>query len=205
LKRRDDLLIGPKEKAIAAVKAGKKEEALAHIEELGQIFRPLHDRYGNWIEYLLDMIAERVGEDAVEEALRGIGIEVYGPWLPLFKTTTSEELTRFFAMAHKVHNSTFHIEEDDEKFTLVIPYCGSGGRIQKEGKAKTTSKPYPWSFNQEGINYYCCHCPVHVELYKEYGCKRIEVQLDKQVDKDGKPIIASCKYIIYKGEPEAKK
>ena len=26
LKRRDDLLIGPREKAIAAVKAGKKEE-----------------------------------------------------------------------------------------------------------------------------------------------------------------------------------
>ena len=202
MKRRDDLCIGPREKAIEAVKAGNKEEAIAYIEELDQLFRPLHDRYGNWIEYLLDLVAERIGEEAVEEALRGLGIEIYGSWSSLVPTMTSEEIARFFAIVHRVHNSTFHVEENDEKFTLVIPHCGSGGRIQKEGKTRTTTKSYPWSFNQEGINYYCCHCPIHVDLFKEHGCNRIEVQVNKQVDEEGKPIGIACKYIVYKGEPE---
>ncbi len=205
VKRRDDLLIGPKEKAIDAVRAGKKDEAIKYIEELSQSFRPLHDRYGSWIEFLLDLIAERLGEETVQEALRGIGIEVYGPWLSMFTTMSSEEIARLFAQAHRVHNSDFYVEEDDEKFTLVIPYCGSGGRIQKEGKTRTTTKPFPWSFNQEGVNYYCCHCPVHVNLYKEYGCNRIEVKGSKQVDEKGKPIGITCKYIIRKGEPEKRK
>jgi len=202
--RRDDLLIGPKEKAIEAVQAGRKEEAIKYIEELGQSFKPLHDRYGDWIEFLLDLIAERIGEETVQEALRGIGIEVYGPWLPMFRTMSSEEIARMFCQAQKVHNSDFHVEEDDEKFVLVLSYCGSGGRIQKEGKTRTTTKAYPWSFNQEGVNYYCCHCPVHVNLYKEYGCNRIEVEWSIQVDEEGKPIGNACRYIIYKGEPEEK-
>jgi len=41
--RRDDLLVGPKEKAIEAVKAGNKEEAIRYIQELYEEFRPLHD------------------------------------------------------------------------------------------------------------------------------------------------------------------
>lgn len=40
--RRDDLVMGPREKAIAAVEAGDKEEALKQIEALHMLFKPLH-------------------------------------------------------------------------------------------------------------------------------------------------------------------
>ena len=36
--RRDDLVMGPREKAIAAVEAGDKEEALKQIEALHMLF-----------------------------------------------------------------------------------------------------------------------------------------------------------------------
>ena len=70
MKRRYDLLIGPREKAIEAVKAGNKAEAIKYIEGLSLIFKPVHDRYIDWIEYLLEFVADRVGEEAVGEADR---------------------------------------------------------------------------------------------------------------------------------------
>jgi hypothetical protein len=95
-------------------------------------------------------------------------------------------------------SSDIVIEEDDEKFTLVISRCGTGGRIQKEVWARKTTKPYPWSFNQAGVNYYCSHCLINSNLYKEHGCDRIEVQWNKQVSEDGSAISNTCKYIVYK-------
>lgn len=204
MKRRDDLLVGPREKAIEAVKAGNKEEALKYIEELDQFFKPLHDRYIGWIEFLLDLIAERLGEETVKEALRGIGTDIYGSWLTTFKTLSSEEIARAYCMANRVHHSDVYCEEDDEKFAVVTTYCGSGGKVQKDAKSRTTTKAYPWSFNRKGINYYCCHCPIHTEVFEEGGLKRVKVEYGQQFDKKGKPTGESCRYIIYKGKPEGK-
>lgn len=158
----------------------------------------------DWIEFLLDLIAEKIGEEAVQEALRGIGIEVYGPWLSVFKSMSSEEIARMYCQAQRVHNSDVYAEEDDEKYVIVIPYCGSGGRIPKEGKARTTTKPYTWACNQEGVNYYCCHCPIHTNLFKEYGFNRFKFGYGRQFDEEGKPTGNACKYIVYKGEPEGR-
>lgn len=46
MKRRDDLLQGPKDKAIEAIKKGNKEEAIRCAQELYEDFYPLHGRYG---------------------------------------------------------------------------------------------------------------------------------------------------------------
>jgi hypothetical protein len=78
VKRRDDLVMGPKEKALAALNAGNIDETLKQIDALHKQFKPLHDRYCEWINYLLTFIAERVGEEAVEEAMEGTFKAVYG-------------------------------------------------------------------------------------------------------------------------------
>ena len=157
--RRDDLLVGPKEKAIEAVKAGNKEEAIRYIQELYEEFRPLHDRYSEWAQSLLSFIAEKLGEEAVEEALKRIFLDVYKDRWGKMKNMSHEEIVKMWCQLWRSHYSDFYVEEDEEKTVFVVSYCNSGGRIQKEGKARgrRTSKPYPWSFNQAGVSYYCCH------------------------------------------------
>ena len=94
---RDDLLVGPKEQAIAAIESGRKEDAIRYVEELYREFQPLHDRYIEWIQFLLGFIAEKLGEETVEEALRGIVTEIYKDrWALTWKEISAEEIARNF-------------------------------------------------------------------------------------------------------------
>jgi hypothetical protein len=198
--RRNDLLVGPKEKAIEAVKAGNKEEAIKYIQELYEEFRPLHDRYGDWAQSLLSFIAKKLGEEAVEEALRQIVLDVYKDRWGKMKNMSHEEIVKMWCQLWKSHYSDFYVEEDEEKTVFVVSYCNSGGRIQKEGKARgrRTSKPYPWSFNQAGVSYYCCHEGVFNQMFKELGLDFIKFEYCNQFDDEGKPTGCPCKVIIYK-------
>ena len=201
--RRDDLLVGPKEKAIEAIKAGREQEAIKHIEELSEEFRPLHDRYGEWIQSLLCFIAEKLGEEAVEEALQKTFIDVYKDIYESTKDLSPEELIKSRCKSHRTHYSDFYVEEDDEKFVLVIPYCGSGGRMQKKDKAYgRTKKAYPWSFNQAGVSYYCAHELVFSKLAKDFGLDRFQYEYHHQFDNEGKPTGLPCRWIIYKKKPK---
>ena len=94
-----------------------------------------------------------------------------------------------------------YVEEDDEKFVLVLPYCGSGGRMQKEGKVGSTRKAYPWSFDQEGVSYYCCHEGVFNQVFEELGFGNMKFEYCPQFDKEGKPTGDVCRCVIYKKKP----
>ncbi|MBP1724331.1 MAG: hypothetical protein H6Q44_2036, partial [Deltaproteobacteria bacterium] len=77
MKRRDDLLKGPKEKALEAVRKGDKEGARRQIQELYEDFHPLHDRYSEWCSSLLTFIGEHLGEEAVLKATQRLMDEIY--------------------------------------------------------------------------------------------------------------------------------
>lgn len=197
--RRDDLLISPKEKAIEAVKAGNKEKALQYIEELYEMFHATHDRVGDWMVLLLTLIGEKLGEDAVEEALRGGAHEIYSDrWVDNFRTMSAEAIVGSLCLVHKTHYSDYYVEEDDEKFVIVISYCGSGGRMQKQKRGGNTQKAYPWSYDQKGVNYYCCHESVFSMVFRELKFDKIKFEFGKQFDEEGNPTGEPCRYIIYK-------
>lgn len=205
-RQRDDLLVGPKEQAIEAINNGDKKEAIRYVEELSREFQPLHDRYVEWIQFLLGFIAERLGEERVEEALRGIVTEIYkDSWVSMFKKMSPEDIARMFCRVSKIHYSDFHIEEDEEKFVIIIPYCGSGGKIQKEGKAagRRTREPYPWSFSQAGVSYYCCHESVFNIMFRELGFNNIKFEYCNQFEDDGRATGNPCRLIIYKSSPKS--
>lgn len=200
MKRRDDLKRGPREKAIEAIEAGKKREAIRYIGELVEEFRPLHDRYGDWILSLLGFINERLGEGAVEEALRRTFMDVYRKRAFSMAKMGHEEKIKRYCQSLRSHFAEFYLEEDDEKTTIVIPYCGSGGRLEKEGKARgrRTREAYPWSFNQKGVCYYCCHEAVFQSIYKEMGLEFIRYEYSSQFDDEGKATGDACRWMIYK-------
>ncbi|MFC1914008.1 hypothetical protein ACFLXF_01905 [Chloroflexota bacterium] len=201
-KRRADLEVSPKDKAIEAVKVGDKEEALKYIEELYQLPKGYHDRAVEIITFFLDLVANKMGGGAVEEAWRGIGKAVFEDrYISVFKTMTPEEIARYFALVHISHYSDFYIEEDEEKFVVYISYCGTGGKMQKERKGDSVSKAYPWSYDEKGVSYYCAHESIFNKLFREWGYDRIKFEYGRQFDEKGKPAGGVCRYIIYKNKP----
>jgi hypothetical protein len=203
IKRRDDLLVGTKERAIAAIEAGDKAAAKKYLEELYAEGQPLHDRYVEWIQFLLGFIAERLGEETVEEALRGIVTEIYKDrWISLFKQMSAEEIAGMWCRINKSHYSDIIAEEDEEKFIITIPYCASGGKIQQIGKAagRRTKKAYPWSFNEAGVSFYCCHESVFNKMFKELGFKNMHFEYHNQFEDDGTPTGRPCRFYIYKNK-----
>jgi len=206
-RRRDDFLIGPREKAIEAVKAGNKEEAIKYIDALNFEFQPTHDRFSEFIQTLLVYISEKLGEEAVEDAMKTVYDRVYksrllanSGWKP--KELTAEEQVQFWCKAHRDHWSEFYVEEDDEKFTVVITGCGSGGKMHDARIPGETSKPYPWSFNQAGVNYFCCHEPIFEAGAAEVGLPTEHHEYETVYDEDGNPTGHLCKWIAYKKKAE---
>jgi len=200
MRRRDNFTIGPKEKLIGAIKSGKTEEALRYADELYEMFRGMHDGFVNTISLIHGKLAEVNGEEWLEKFTR----DRLSRWRSIFgamKTMSPEERVKMICDIHRPMYSEFHVEEDDEKFFVVITGCNNGGRLIRDGIGKqqdaVTKKAYLWCFNKVGVPYYCIHAAIFDEIFKELGLK-IEVQWGKQYDDEGKQVDEPCKYVIYK-------
>ncbi len=198
--RKDNFTIGPKEKLIAAIKSGKTEEALRYADELYEMFRGMHDGFVNTISLMHGKLAEAKGE----EWLEGFTRDRLSRWRSIFgtmKTMSPEERVDMICDIHRPMYSEFHVEEDDDKFVVVITGCNNGGRLIRDGIAKQqnalTKKAYAWCFNKIGVPYYCIHAAIFHEIFRELGLN-IELQWGKQYDDQGKQINEPCKYVIYK-------
>jgi len=197
--RRDDFLIGPKEKAIQAIKADNKEEAIKYVEQMNQEAKGAHDRAMEWIQSLLNYTAVTRGEAAVEEILKRSFDDVYkSRRIAAPKIKSAEDQVRIWCQVHRIHYSNFYVEEDDEKFVVVITFCGSGGKLHDEDKPGKTKDAYPWSFNQRGVTYYCCHEPVFEATAAAYGLELEDHAYKTVLDKNGKEVGHECRWTIYK-------
>jgi hypothetical protein len=199
--RRDDFLVGPKEKAIEAIKAGKTQEALAYLNEVYEQFHPLHDAYSNDISLLEGTLAQTQGEKWYEAFERKKIFELLAPKYERYKGMSAEQKVGAICNSMRAHYSEFYVEEDDKKFAVKITGCGAGGRLVRDGIAKRqdaiTKKAYPWSFDRVGFPYYCVHAHYLNELFEELGIK-IKIEYGRQYDDQGNRIDEPCKYIIYK-------
>lgn len=195
---------GPKEKAIDAIRAGKQDEAISQVENLYTSFKPLHDRYCDMISLLLTYIGRKLGEEAAYEATNLFMYEIYPPVIGWLKGASHEQLVEAICRMHTVHYTQFHLVEDDEKTTVMITGCRSGGgRLLRDGEPAlarregVTKQAWPWSFNRTGFPYYCIHAHPLNEIFKKSGVP-IEIQWGRQCNEQGEPIDDPCKYVIYK-------
>ena len=193
----------PLDKALEALDAGKREEAKAHIVQMANDFRLAHDGMCSSLAQFLTFIANKNGEEAVLEVFRD-SAEDY--WKNVFMSLKDnpKKLHDFVVQAWRGHSSDYTLEEDDQKFTLVLHCCGTGGVLRKKKKTGpplfgTTKKPYPWSFNRAGVPYYCAHCATFFNVFpKEWGVDIMEHRFGRQFDENGKPVDEPCKNIVYK-------
>ena len=199
--RRDDFLVGPKEKAIEAIKAGKTQEALGYLNDVYEQFHALHDAYSNDISLLEGILAKTLGDKGYEAFERKKVFELLGPKYERYKDMSVEQKVKAICNSMRAHYSELYVEEDDAKFVVAMTGCGAGGRLIRDGIAKrqgsVTEKAYPWSFNRVGFPYYCAHAYFLNELLKKLGLK-IKIEYGRQYDDQGNKIDEPCKYIVYK-------
>jgi len=199
--RRDDFLVGPKEKAVEAIKAGRTQEALGYLNDVNEQFHKLHDAYSNHLSLLFGTLVETQGDKWYEAFDRKTVFELFRAKYERWRAMSPGQRVEDICSSQRAHYSEFHVEEDDEKFVVVITGCGAGGRLVRDGIAKrqnaVTRKAYPWSFNKVSFPYYCSHGYVLNELWKELGLN-VELQWGRQYDNQGNRIDEPCKYIVYK-------
>ena len=199
MNRGNDLLTGPKERAIAAVREGDKETALASIGELYDDFRPLHNRYVEWINFLLSYISKKNGEEAVSEALEQLVDTIYRPLFENMVGMSHEEILKAVISLHRQHYSVWHVDEEDTKTVIILDECNVGGRLMKTGMDRKlgslTTRAHSWSFNKEGVPYYCVHAAYFNKLFKELGIP-VEVNWARQYDENGEPTGKTCNYTV---------
>jgi hypothetical protein len=170
-----------KEKTVAAIRAGRTEDAIKEVDGILQEALPIHDFYGDMCATFCDFIKEELGEEGVERAWRYLGEKL---WRPVYENTIknggAEAMAEVYAIFLRSHRYQFRVEEDDEKITFYLDYCPSGQRMMMEGKIKgdprhplqhgVSEKPHAWTFNKAGVPYYCGHTSLWFDVMpREWG------------------------------------
>ena len=209
MKKRDDFCRSTVDRAIEAIDKNRSDEAKDLAREIWEETRPVHDQYGDLMGFLFTYIANKLGEEAVEDVHRYMAEAMWKPMLEALKDDDTSAFVKMVAFYLRTHGFSFSCYENHEQYEFILHYCPSGGRMIKEGKNDnsdrhhynfgTTKKPYPWSFNRTDISYYCCHCALWMDILpREWGWDVIEAHFGKQFDDTGSPIDDPCKMIIYK-------
>jgi len=158
-----------------AIRCGDNDRAVALCEDLRGERIVLHDLFADMTTALFTWVGQNLGEETLpdmftycfENSARRPIFDLMD--LDMDRGLEAELLVRGSWVAHSCsgageHPGAFRLEEDDEKFTFTMDPCGSGGRLWRRGRYgspydfATTSRAYPWSFNREGLPYYCIHC-----------------------------------------------
>ncbi|MBV9280924.1 MAG: hypothetical protein JOZ41_12655 [Chloroflexi bacterium] len=207
--RRHDMEEDSATRAHAALAEGRSDEARAEIDRILAEEKPIHDLYGDMCASFLTYIAAKLGEEAVEEAWRYVGDDVWKPVIMHFKATNDlPGLARAFAAFLLSHRYDFTVLEDDEKWSFEVGYCTSGERMVVEGKVRgnggdpsghhhfgATSRGYPWSLGMANFPYYDVHSVLWFKILPaEWGWDVMNIDYDKK----GHGEVAITRYVIYK-------
>lgn len=188
------------EQAKAALADGDAERAAALIDRGVQQWRSLQDYSINWITSLLTFVADELGEDGVERALRRTGEEFVKPRRdPEWDAWPASKRAGAIASAMVANFGECTVSEDDEKIVLEFR-CGTGGRLIDEGRYNEQGGSYrtlreagPRTFGRDALPVYCAHCSVNNEMQPiEWG--RAPVTVEFPPEAPGEP----CVHHIYK-------
>ena len=167
--RKDDLPelgVSTRRLLIEAIQSHRTEEALKLLEYLN-VERAQAPMIIFWIEQMLKFIGDNMGEETLYESLR-ISAEHWRDRYEKVPLLPPEERLQFWVEVPRGAGDVT-IVEDEEKYTVNLEPCGSGGRLrlaESTGRVQLgrTLKAYPWSWGQVNVPYWCCHCCVMNEI-----------------------------------------
>jgi hypothetical protein len=184
-----------------AIDKDDKERAKALTLRMHEEFSAMHNGLLRWITSLLSSIGRRYSDEMLETMLReSCPAIIIDAAIELAKIPQDDHRTRVELMVKGLqgHLSPMKIEEDDEKFTIEMQPCGSGGRLILDGyydpphSYLKISKPQPMTFGKEDFPVYCTHCAILGMLGIEFGAPLFLIDPSDRLDE--KP----CKIYLYK-------
>jgi hypothetical protein len=160
------------EQAKQAVEEGRSQDAIDLIDRAVAQWASLKDYSINWITSLLTFVADELGEEAVERALRKTGDEFVRPrrdtgasWSDL----PAAQRAKVIARSMLGNMGQVDVDEDDEKIVLSFR-CGSGGKLIDDGRYegehayRTLRERSGRTFMRDELPVYCAHCSVNNEI-----------------------------------------
>lgn len=154
-----------------AIDAGDAAEAKRRLGLMVTDWTRNKDYSINWITSLLSFIGRRLGEGAVEEALRDFGERYLKPGRDAtLHRISAQKRMEATVRGMKANQGEVEYSEDEEKYVMAFR-CGSGGMLIDEGAYDNPPKNYlmlrekgPMTFGRDKLPVYCAHCSVNNEI-----------------------------------------
>lgn len=203
-----NLGIWGEEEALAALTAGRTEDACQGLEAIWREYLVPHDFLVAWIHDLLALVAELGGEDAVPEAIRPTYERRWKARYAAWEVMEPKERLELTVEGMRGHLSGYNrmgeveVTEEADRYVVRFLPCGSGG-ILFTGDLVTGAPPYrpeaanrsphPWTWQCTGVLWYSTHCPIVMEWFTtlDFGYPMRPVQY---MARPGRP----CSWFIYK-------
>lgn len=149
------------DEAINLIQQGETAKAIDNIQTLSETLKGVTPLIVVWVNDLLGIIAEELGEERVFDYWREFASQRFQ------ENTTLSPLERlnFYTTAHNALGSTIKsVEEKEDRYVLTLDPCGSMGAARRQGlinpEKGLTKKAYDFLWNKKGVPYYCAHCAI---------------------------------------------
>ncbi|HEX5614369.1 MAG TPA: hypothetical protein VFZ83_04380 [Acidimicrobiia bacterium] len=193
------------EQAKRAIDAGDGDAAKTLIDRATAQWAGLKDYSINWIASLLTFVADELGEEAVERALRTTGDTFVRPRRDTgteWGSLPAAQRAKVIARSMLGNMGAVEVSEDDEKIVLAFR-CGSGGKLIDDGRYdgdhayRTLRERSGRTFMRDELPVYCAHCSVNNEIQPlEWG--GVPTSIEYPPERPGDP----CVHHVYK-DPDA--
>lgn len=158
--------------------------------------------FEEFVAALIAYIYDQFGDDALETALKYCGAILMAPMVEGMSGASTREKVEIFARFFRAHSGRgLRVEEDDEKVSLILDPCGSGGRMVQDGffgqdgKFPCVKRAQGMTFGRANFPCYCTHCAVlhHIVPIERTGTPFPPIEVGAG---PGDP----CKWLFYKDQ-----
>jgi len=150
---------------LAALEAGDRETAQKLSQRMYNEFLSMHDLLRDWVTGLLSFIGRRLGDEVLHEALEETVQKGFTKLLAKrYAGKTPDRKLQILVAGLRGHLGPLKITEDEEKYTITVDVCYSGGRQIRDGLYDQPDgflrieKPQPMTFDRPNYPVYCAHC-----------------------------------------------
>jgi hypothetical protein len=182
-----------------ALEAGDLGKAKELSKRMYGEFLAMHDFYRDWLTHLFTIVGRRFGDEVLYQAMEET---VAGYTERLSNRYSGKPVRRrleILLAGLRGHLHPLGVEEDDEKFTITLEPCPSGGRQITDGCYDPpmgflrVKNPQPMTFNRPEFPVYCTHCFFQNTTAKQAGGAPLFVN-----EPSANPGLEPCKIYLYK-------
>jgi len=187
--------------ALMNIETGELNMASNMCLRMSKEFSSMHDLLVKWIAGIYSHIYLEFGD----EVLYAVNYASCQLWIkdliPLYKDANPEERLKLLCGGFRGHMTGLNVEEDEEKYTVVMQPCGSGGKLVLDGAYDTPTglarvkRPQPQTLGKSNFPVYCTHCAMQEIIPIEMTGTPLFITDPPEGDEIGN---VPCRVYIYK-------